>query len=307
MRVVVTGGTGYVGCHLIDALARRSVEVLAPARATTPPEAKEFLRSRGAEVREVDFDRPSDLAELFRGRPVWFHLVGSVARLRGDSFEHRHRVITARLVEQAKRAGVERVVFLSALGSGPDARNAYHRTKWEAEQEIVRSGIAGAIVRPSLICGRVVGPRDSKLVRRYIEMIRKRGRALVLGAGRNRIQPVDVRDLVECMVRAAERREDGVAAFDLGGPDQVTFDEFIGRLARALGREAKIVHIPMWIAAAAARILEPIQAAPAITRETVALMRSDNICARDSIERSFGFRPRDLDETLGTYAGESAR
>lgn len=306
MKAIITGGTGYVGCHLVDALAWRGVETVVLARTTAPEEAKAFVRSRSAVIREIDFQASQNVSDAFVGGWVWFHLIGSVARLRHDSFDYRHRRVTEILMGAARRAGVNRVVFLTALGTSAQARNEYHRTKWEAEREMIRSGIAGAIVRPSLICGRTVGPRNSKLVELYIRMIRESRRAVVLGNGRNRIQPIDVRDLAECMIRAGESGGEGVSVHDIGGPDAVEFRQFVRLLARALGVQVRIRTVPLWAAGIVARLLEFVQDAPAISREQVALMREDNICAIDSVERQFGFKPRALRESLATY-GESQR
>jgi NADH dehydrogenase len=304
-RVIVTGGTGYVGCHLIDALSRRSTEVAALARRAAPDEAKQFVRSLGAIVHEVDFESGEDLSPKFAGAKVWIHLIGSIQRSRSDSFEHRHRELTARLVAQAKRAGIGRVVFLTALGTSANAGNDYHRTKWEAEQEVIRAGMAGAFVRPGLICGRVVGPRVSKLVQKYIHMIREKGKATVLGEGRNLAQPMDVRDVARCLIEAAERENKEMAAHDIGGSERVEFQEFVRRLARAMGREVEIAHFPVWLAAIVARVLELVQDKPFLTREQVILSQVDTVCPLDSVERQFGFRPRPLAESLATY-GEGA-
>jgi len=305
-RVILTGGTGYVGCHLTDALARRSVDMVVLARKSAPQEAKEFVRSRGAVVREVDYASGGNLSAEFRGCDVWFHLIGSIQRSRHDSFDHRHRELTASLVAQARRCGVGKVVFLTALGTSVHASNAYHRTKGEAECEVVQSGLPYALIRPSLICGRVVGPRNSKLVMRYVRMIRERGRVVVLGNGRNLIQPIDIRDLAECMIRAAEQKVNDVAIYELGGSEHVEFQEFVHRLAKALGKTVAIRHFPLWLAGTVARLLEVFQETPVLTREQVALVRENNICALDSVERQFGFRPRSLDSSLATY-GEDGR
>ncbi|MCX8038008.1 MAG: NAD-dependent epimerase/dehydratase family protein [Candidatus Sumerlaeia bacterium] len=303
-RAILTGATGYVGCHLVDALAQREVEMVVPARATTPADAREFVHSRGATTHVVDYARGEGVREAFRGCDVWFHLIGSIQRLRKDPFEWRHREVTARLVAVARQAGVGRVVFLTALGTGSRANNIYHRTKWEAEREVLQSGLAGALIRPSLIVGRSVGPRDSKLVMRYIRMMRERGRAVVLGDGSNRIQPIDVRDLVECMVRAAERENRNVAVYELGGPEPVAFREFVRRLGRAIGLDVPIRSLPLWLASLAARWYEWTREAPPVTREQVALCCVDNVCAPDSVEQQFGFAARPLDESLATYRTE---
>jgi NADH dehydrogenase len=302
-RVIITGGTGYVGCHLIDALSRRSVEIVALARKSAPDEAKQFLRSLGARIHEVDFESGESLSAQFVGSKVWIHLIGSIQRLRSDSFEHRHRELSARLIAQAKRAGVGRVVFLTALGTVANANNDYHRTKWEAERQALEAQLAGALVRPGLICGRAVGPRDSKLVLRYINMIRAKGKATVLGQGRNLVQPIDVRDVVRCLIEAAER-ENNMAIHEIAGPERVEFQEFVRRLARAMGRPVQIVHFPLWLAAMAARLYELYQEKPILTREHVILAQQDAVCPLDSVERRFGFRPRPLAESLATY-GES--
>ncbi len=288
----------------MDALAHRSVEMVVVARPTTLADAREFIHSRGAATHIVDYARGGEVREAFRGCDIWFHLIGSIQRLRKDPFEWRHREVTARLVAAARKERVERVVFLTALGTSSRANNIYHRTKWEAEREVLQSGLAGALVRPSLIVGRSVGPRDSKLVMRYIRMMRERGRAVVLGHGSNRIQPIDVRDLVECMIKAAERENRNVAVYELGGPEPLAFREFVRRLGQAIGQHVPIRSLPLWLAALAARWYEWTREAPPVTREQVALCRVDNVCAPDSVERQFGFAARPLDESLATYRTE---
>jgi NADH dehydrogenase len=305
-RAIITGGTGYVGCHLIDALARRSVEMVALARKSAPEEAKQFARSRGAQVHEVDLESNEDLSARFAGARVWYHLIGSIQRSRSDSFDHRHRELTARLIAQAKRAGIGRIVFLSALGTSANATNDYHRSKWEAEREVMQSGMAGAIVRPGLICGRVVGPRVSKLVEKYIRMICDKGKATVLGEGRNLVQPLDARDVAQCLIVAGERENKNVAIYEIGGTERVEFQEFVRRLAKAMGKEIAIAHFSMWLAAIVARLLEIVQDQPFVTREQVIVAHEDNVCPLDSVEREFGFRPRRLDDSLKSY-GEGGR
>jgi NADH dehydrogenase len=257
-------------------------------------------------VDEVDFEGNEDVSSRFAGCQVWFHLIGSIQRSRSDSFEHRHRELTARLAAQARKAGIPRVVFLTALRPAAGADNAYHQSKLEAEREMTQAGIPGAIVRPGLICGRVVGPRVSKLVQKYIRMITEKGKATVLGAGDSLVQPLDVRDMARCLIEAGKRENKDLAIYDIGGPEQVEFREFVRRLAAAMGREVEISHFPVKLAAVIARIVELFQDKPFITREQVILSQADTICARDSVERQFGFKPRSLAESLKTY-GEGGR
>src|SRR6185369_16387947 len=111
------------------------------------------------------------LVEALTGCAVVVHLIGSIAPRKGERLEDLHGNQTRNLAQAAQAAGISKLVQVTALGTSENARNGYHATKWQAEQYVRNSKCKFVILRPSLIIGRQVGNRDSKLVTRYFDLI----------------------------------------------------------------------------------------------------------------------------------------
>jgi NADH dehydrogenase len=174
--IAINGATGYIGTHVVDALIHEGEQPICLVRQCTSPDAR-LLASLGAEAREVDV-RSTDRnpASALEGCDRLVHLIGSIAPPKGTRLEDLQTGIALRYLNAAKQAGVRKVVMATALGCGPDAASEYHRTKGLAEEALRNSGLAWVIVRPSLVVGHTVGHRDSKLVRRYLDLIASKRR-----------------------------------------------------------------------------------------------------------------------------------
>ncbi len=117
----------------------------------------------------IGADGSSDQA--FKGARVAVHLIGSIAPKRGVTHEVLHVEMTRAFVEKAKAGGVQSALMVTASGTRADAPSSYHSSKWLAERELLESGLASTILRPSLLIGRQVGRRNSKLVERLLKVI----------------------------------------------------------------------------------------------------------------------------------------
>ena len=191
--IVVDGATGYLGSHLVSTLVQRGYRVRCLVRRENSMNTDESI-----ECIDVDYSKELD-PELFSGALALVHLIGSIAPRRGESLSGLHRGITARVVNAAVAAAVppEKIIQITALGASADAPSEYHRTKWLAEEVVRASGIPYVILRPSLILGRLVGKRDSKLVQRLLTFIRRKPFVPLVRGGSSRIQPIFVQDVYQ--------------------------------------------------------------------------------------------------------------
>lgn len=304
--VAVDGSTGYLGTHLIA----RLIEVGFPVRALVHQNANaqdvEFLKKLGADVRVARLDGTDDsLDKALTGTNVAVHLIGSIAPRKGEKLEDLHVTQTSHLVEAAKRCAVSKVVMVTALGSAPNAVSEYHRTKFRAEEKLRSGGRPFIILRPSLIFGRVVGRRDSKLIARYIDLIRTKSAVPMVAGGKNKLQPVFISDLVSALVSAVESNDLVGTTMEIGGADVVTMREVVETLMRTLNMEKKINSLPPPLANVVAMVCETVQQVPTLSRDQVRLAQTDNVCANNALTTKFGINPVSLREGLRTYVGSA--
>ncbi len=300
--VVVDGATGYVGSHLVAKLIADGQRVRCLVRPTADEADVGFLNSLGAQVVRADLSDPGgDAGKVFAGARAGVHLIGSIAPRKGESLAFLHEKLTGQIVEHCQRHGVARIVMVTALGTGPGAASRYHLTKWQAEELVRNSGLEYVILRPSLIIGRLTGRRDSKLVRRYSEIIGS-GRAVpLINGGINRIQPVFVGDLVEALAACLTSESTLESTMEIGGADVVTMREFVEALMVTLGIRKPIIGLPGLVASAIAGVCESFQPVPLLSRDQVTMAHEDNVCVENALVSVFGITPTPLAEALATY------
>src|SRR5512139_286610 len=209
--ILVTGGTGFVGRHLILRLRKEALSVRAMVRDPRSVRAR-ALADLGAEVVPGDIGNVPSLAAAAAGCETVIHLVGIIQEGRGFTFQSVHVAGTKSVLDAAKQAGVRRFVHQSALGSRENAASAYHRTKFEAEQLVRASGLPFVILRPSLIYG-----AGDQFTIRLAEAIRLSPVLPVIGSGRSKVQPLFIDDAVSCIVKAATGGAYLSRTFEVGG------------------------------------------------------------------------------------------
>jgi NADH dehydrogenase len=301
-RVLVTGASGFVGEGLCRALLAAGYEVVGMAR-RLPPDEK---RVEGVTYVQGDVRDPAGLPPgTFEGIGQIVHCVGIITEVhgRGQTFEAVHVGGTDNLLRAARREGVPgRFVYVSALGSAPDAPSAYSRSKARAEALVRDGGLPWTTFRPSVI----LGP-GAEFLRQIEGLIRRPPLTPfplpfvpVPGTGKNRFQPVDLLDLAACVVRCLDDPPDAPGqTYEIGGADQVTFNELIRAVAAHLGLEKKpLRHIPAPLLFAGASVLEALLPAPPVTTDQLLNLRRDNVCYLGPMREAFGIDPRGLDAAL---------
>lgn len=300
MRVFVTGATGFVGRGVVMSLREAGHEVVGLVRVETPS-LEDGVRYA---VGSVTDDSVASLAARMEGCDAVVHLVGIIAEDRGagQTFERVHVSGTATLLGAAKvaGAGATRFIYVSAIGATPDARAAYSRTKAAAERLVRDSGFSWTVFRPSL----VFGP-DAQFLKQMEELLRKPPLSLlplpfvpVPGDGQNRFQPVYRGDLARCIADCLGKPETANRLFEIGGADEVTFDELIAAIGARIGVNKPLLHAPLPVMYAVAAILESVLPHPPITTDQLLNLGQDNVCDNDPVLQAFGVRPLSLARTL---------
>jgi len=307
MRALVTGASGFIGRRLVMELARRGHETACLVRPTsrTAP-----LGDLPVEFVLGDLGDAASLLRAVKGRDHVFHLAGVIQAVDEPAFEAANVQGTRDLVDACLRSapGVERFVFVSSIAAAGPSRegkasteddeprpiSAYGRSKLAAEYIVLaaKDKLPATIVRPP----NVLGP-GSKEIERAIGLLRKR-LLPALGDGRPRTSLVDVDDLVEALLLAAEDpRSAGRTYFVTDGRGAYAWPEITAAIAGELGVKRFMVKIPIAVQMLAARLAETAarlgRKPPLLTREIVRAAR-DHFWIYDGskIERELGFRPR---------------
>jgi len=291
--ILVTGGTGFVGRHLIARLRKEGLPVRAVVR---DPSKAQGLKAIGAEVVPGDIADISSLEAAATGVERVIHLVGIIQEGRGFTFRSVHVDGTKNVLAAAQKAGVRQFFFQSALGSRPNARSGYHKTKWEAEELVRKCGVPYTVLRPSLI----YGPGDLFTIR-LSEMMRLSPVLPVIGSGRSKVQPIFIEDVSACIVKAVTSDAFLGREYEIGGPEQLTYEEVTRAIADAMGIKRPVLHLPMLFMRTMARVAEAALPKPPVTTDQLVMLLEDNVCDVKNIREFFGVEPVRFRDGLKTF------
>jgi uncharacterized protein YbjT (DUF2867 family) len=275
MRVFVTGGTGYVGSTIVSVLLRSGWDVtclVRPGSKLAGPAAA----SRVIRTVEGDLLQPSSYDFALAECDAAIHLVGIIreAPSKGGTFERLHVEGTRQLVEACVQAGFvrdgKRLIHMSALGARPGATTGYFRSKWTAEELVRASGIPYVIFRPSVI----FGPEDA-FVNMLADLV-KLPLTPVIGNGTYRMQPVSLRTVADIFVKALTF-EPVNAAFNVGGPEQIAYNDMLREIGRAMNRRVRLVHAPLLVMRPVVKLMERFPFFP-VTTNQLSMLLEENIC-----------------------------
>ncbi|MEO5988432.1 MAG: Gfo/Idh/MocA family oxidoreductase [Candidatus Eisenbacteria bacterium] len=291
MRILVTGAGGFIGIRLVQRLLRDGHEVVAFVR-TIRGELK--LPRPGLKVVRGDMTDTGSLDEAVAGCEVIVHLANATAITDWAKARAINVEGTRQLLQAARRAGVRRMVFTSTLSALREQRGPYGQTKLEAEVLVRESGLPFVILRPSL----VYGAHGIGLVANLAAYLRGLPAVPVIGDGRIELDPIHLNDVNEIIVQCLTRDDVLGKAYDLLGPDRVTFNEFLARLSAEIGVKKPLVHLPGGPMLFAARIASKFLANPPITEDNVLGLTSPAQVDRESAVRDFKIARTSLDQGL---------
>jgi uncharacterized protein YbjT (DUF2867 family) len=290
VKVVVTGGTGFIGPYVVQRLVDdghtvRVLEHTAGSSAGLPNQ----------DAVQGSMTDPASLRRAVEGQDAVVHLVAILTGKPGD-FQRVMEQGTRDLLEASREAGVRRFVHMSALGTSEETKDLvpYYRAKWQMEQDVKASGLEHVIFRPSF----VFGPRGGAL-EQFKRIARLAPVTPIVGPGTQRIQPIWVEDVAAYFAAGLVRPEAANRTFELGGPDVVTWNEFWERLKRAQGSSWRpSVHLPFGLMRAQATVLELLPRPPVTRDQLKMLAAGDNVVSNSDAVDTFGLPLVALDEQL---------
>jgi NADH dehydrogenase len=289
--VLVIGGSGFIGRHVVRQLAARGLQVRVPTRRRD--RAKELILLPTVDVVEADVYDDKTLHQLVASCDAAINLVGI---LHGD-FERAHVDLPRRIVAACDKHAVRRLVHVSALKASADAPSAYLRSKSEGENVIrlARARIDATIFRPSV----VFGPDDRFL--NLFATLARRLPALALASPQARFQPVYVNDLARAIALSLDDTRTFGQTYELCGPRVYTLRELVDYVMQTLGVARPVLGLGPALSMLQAAVLEHLPGR-LMTRDNVLSMRVDNVC-EGAFPALFGIQPTALESVAPMYIG----
>jgi uncharacterized protein YbjT (DUF2867 family) len=287
-KVLVTGGTGFVGPKVVAALRDRGLDVRALVRrADRSPLA-------GVELATGDVTDEQSLRAALEGCTHVVHLVAIIKGGPAD-FDAVMTQGTRKLIAAAKDAGVERFVLMSALGTGERTKDLvpYYSAKWNMEEDVRASGLEHVIFRPSFVFG-----SDGGVLPTFVKQVRYAPVVSVIGSGSQRIQPVWVGDVAAAFAQSVDLPAAANGTFDVGGPDVVTWDGLYRTIAKVLGKRRPLVHVPIPLARVGAQLTQWLPAAPLTADQVVMIDAGDNAVEGNDAADTFTLERVPLEEQI---------
>lgn len=301
-RILILGGTGFVGRHLTAALAGAGHGVRILSR---DPEGHRELRVLpGVELRPGDAHDPDTLRRALSGCNTAVNLVGILnERRRGRDFRAAHVELPRKLVEACAANGVRRLLHMSALNAdAARGSSAYLRTKGEGEDLVhlaAGQGLRVTSFRPSVVFG-----ADDSFINRFAGLLRLAPGVLPLACPEARFAPVYVGDVVEAFRRSLDLRPAFGARYELCGPRAYTLREIVEWIARVLGLRRRVLGLGDRLSRLQARLLDHAPGRP-FTYDNYLSLRTDSVC-REPALRKLGVEPTAL-EAIMPHLLERAR
>ena len=290
--ILVTGGTGFVGGHVVHELRGRDLPVRCLVRDLRRGAR---LAAWGCELVEGDVTDAESLRRAVAGVDVVVHLVA----IRQGKREQFRRIMvegTRDLLAAARDTGVRRFVHMSALGTSEETKDVvpYYGAKWETEQQVHGSTLPYVIFRPSF----VFGP-DGGILPTFVKLARLTPVTPIIGSGSQRIQPIWAEDVAKYFAAAVERDDVAGRTFELAGPDVVSWNEFWERLKRVRSIRRPSLHIPVGLMRINALLTERLPGNIPLTRDLLRMLElGDNVASDDAAVRTFQLPLLDLDDQL---------
>ena len=294
--VLVLGGSGFVGRHVVNRFVQLGMKVVVPTRRRE--NARHLILLPTVDVQDADIHDPPTLARLAARSSAVVNLVGILNESGRDSFARVHADLTAKVIAACRGAGVRRLLQMSSLNADPEGPSRYQRSKGEAEARIAASGLDWTIFEPSVIFGR----EDS-----FLNLFARLARmfpVLPLAGADVKFQPVYVADVAHCFSRALALEATIGRRYALCGPTVYTLRELVRYVAQTTGAPRPIVPLSPRLAKLQASVLEHMPGT-LMTRDNLASMAKDSVCG-GAFPAEFEMVPTALEAIAPSYLSPEA-
>ncbi|MFO7746407.1 MAG: complex I NDUFA9 subunit family protein [Orrella sp.] len=301
MRILVVGGSGFIGQHVVGKLVAQGDTVFVPTRRL--PHARELFVYPTVTVLPGDIFDTATLNDWVRDIDAVVNLVGVLHSKSGEpfgpDFARAHVELPKRLAQACVDNGVPRLVHISALGASETGSSQYLRSKAAGEQAIAAIAAANpsfctTIFRPSV----VFGPRD-----KFMNMFAGLAKVfpfLPMAGSHAKMQPVYVGDVAQAVINVLMSQKFCGATLDLAGPNVYTLGELVKLASQWSGRPRPVVDLPMSLGRLQARFFECLPGDPLMSRDNLDSLKTDNVSS-EPMDPALGIVPTALETIAPSY------
>lgn len=291
LRIVITGGSGFVGTHLARALVDAGHQVVVVSRGT-----KRRPRRPNVSFVRADLTDSPVLFDVFGGSDAVINLVAIIRERGQQTFQRVNVEATERVSEAARKAGVPHLIHQSAIGVDPDPRYPYLATKWQGEQAARGSGVPFTVLRPSVI----FGPGDGFFTL-LARLIRLNPVVPIPGDGQALFQPISIDDVCRCHRIALERGATD-SVHEIGGPEHLTYEELVLTIKRQLSLHRFTARVPIRMLLPLAYAMDKVLPSPPVTPQQLRLLERNNITRLQAVPSAFHFQPQRFADNIDYLA-----
>lgn len=299
--VTVFGGSGFVGRHVVKALANRGYRVRVACRR---PDLAGFLRPLGTvgqiQPIQANLRYPASIDRAIDGADAVVNLVGILYESGKQKFDSVQERGSRAIAQSAKERGVTTFVQMSAIGADAESDIAYAHTKGEAEKAVLEAIPTANILRPSI----VFGPEDN-FFNQFANMAKTLPFLPLIGGGETKFQPVYVGDVAEVVAKGIDGALEPGATYELGGPDVASFKECLELMLEITMRKKTLLPLSFGIAKAQATVMQLLPK-PLLTVDQVRMLENDNVVSEDAKKAGLtldglGINSQSMQAILPTY------
>jgi uncharacterized protein YbjT (DUF2867 family) len=299
--VTVFGGSGFVGRHVVRALAKQGWRVRVAVRR---PDLAGHLQPMGGVGQimplQANLRYPDSIMRAVRGADAVVNLVGILFESGRQSFDNVQAEGPRAIAMAAAKAGITNLVHLSAIGADAQSPAAYARSKAAGETAVLEHVPSAIIMRPSI----VFGPEDN-FFNQFATLARYLPALPLIGGGETKFQPVFVGDVAEAVALALAGKARPGTVYELGGPDVRSFRQILEYILAETGRKRPLIPIPFPIAELQGKILGLLPK-PLLTRDQVLMLKSDNVVSTGAQSEGrtlegLGIKPDSVEAIVPSY------
>jgi len=290
-KILITGGTGYVGGRLVPLLKDRIPEIHLRLMARKP----DYLRPRageGIDIVEGDVTKPATLAKALEGIDTAYYLIHSMGS--GEDFEDQDRSAARNFAQAAKAAGVQRIVYLGGLGDEDESLSKHLRSRHEVGNVLRESGAQVIEFRASIIIGS--GSLSFELIR---SLVQKLPVMICPKWVSTAAQPIAIEDVLAYLSQALDHEPGESQIYEIGGPDQVSYGDLMREYARQRGLKRLMIPVPflsarlssLWLG-----LVTPVYAT--IGRKLVESLKNPTVVHDNSALDAFALKPMSLSAAI---------
>jgi uncharacterized protein YbjT (DUF2867 family) len=298
--VTIFGGSGFIGRHVVRALARRDYRIRVAVRR---PDLAGFLQPLGrvGQIHAVQANvrYPDSVAAAVRDSDIVINLVGILNQSGRQRFKTVHLAGTEAIARAVAQEGA-RFIHVSALPANQKSWSGYARTKGRADKAALAAVPSAVVFRPSI----VFGPED-KVFNRFAALARMLPALPLVGGGKTKFQPVFVGDVAEAIAAAVDGKVKTGAIYELGGPEIFSFKQLMQFILATTGRRRLLIPIPFWVARLQSLFLQLLPN-PLLTPDQVTLLKRDNVVSEEAKRdgrtlEGLGIAPHSVQSIVPSY------